>query len=347
MKDKVYKFPSIEHFRSVIKEVNHRVRFMGTTEDGNPIYNESEGIMPTLTFRGSVKLHGTNASIVRVKNQYGNIKTQVQSRTNIITPLKDNAGFATFVTTIDTNQIFDLVKRNSSLSDYDIIQVYGEWCGGNIQKGVALNDLEKMFVIFAVKVDGIWLTDKELKGIKIPEQKVYNILDYPTYEINIDFNNVSEAADIIIKYVEEIETECPVGKAFGKSGIGEGLVFVCTTEGWRESRFWFKAKGEKHQSSKTKNKVPIDIQHVNNINQLVDDFLTESRLNQGIDFLRENHKEISRKSTGDYLRWVFEDVIKEELDTITGNGFEPKDISSILSNKARKWFFEEIDKFLV
>jgi len=347
MKEKVYKFPSIEHFRSVIREVNHRVRFRGTTEDGDPIYDESEGIMPTLTFRGSVKLHGTNASIVRFKNQHGNIKTQVQSRTNIITPLKDNAGFATFVTTVDINKLFDSVKRNSGLSDYNIIQVYGEWCGGNIQKGVALNELEKMFVIFAIKVDGIWLKDDELRNIKMPEQKVYNILDYPTYEINIDFNNVSESADIITKYVEDIEKECPVGKAFGKSGIGEGLVFVCTTEGWRESRFWFKAKGEKHQSSKTKNKVPIDIERVNNINQLVDGFLTESRLNQGIDVLIENHKEVSRKSTGDYLRWVYEDVVKEELDTITGNGFEPKDISSILSNKARKWFFERIDKLLV
>jgi len=347
MKEKVYKFPSIEHFRSVIREVNHRVRFRGTTEDGDPIYDESEGIMPTLTFRGSVKLHGTNASIVRFKNQHGNIKTQVQSRTNIITPLKDNAGFATFVTTVDINKLFDSVKRNSGLSDYNIIQVYGEWCGGNIQKGVALNELEKMFVIFAIKVDGIWLKDDELRNIKMPEQKVYNILDYPTYEINIDFNNVSESADIITKYVEDIEKECPVGKAFGKSGIGEGLVFVCTTEGWRESRFWFKAKGEKHQSSKTKNKVPIDIERVNNINQLVDGFLTESRLNQGIDVLIENHKEVSRKSTGDYLRWVYEDVVKEELDTITGNGFEPKDISSILSNKARKWFFDKIDKFLV
>lgn len=347
MKEKVYKFPSIEHFRSVIREVNHRVRFRGTTEDGDPIYDESEGIMPTLTFRGSVKLHGTNASIVRVKNQHGNIKTQVQSRTNIITPLKDNAGFATFVTTVDINKLFDSVKRNSGLSDYNIIQVYGEWCGGNIQKGVALNELEKMFVIFAIKVDGIWLKDDDLRNIKMPEEKVYNILDYPTYEINIDFNNVSESADIITKYVEDIEKECPVGKAFGKSGIGEGLVFVCTTEGWGESRFWFKAKGEKHQSSKTKNKVPIDIERVNNINQLVDCFLTESRLNQGIDVLIENHKEVSRKSTGDYLRWVYEDVVKEELDTITGNGFEPKDISSILSNKARKWFFEKIDKFLV
>jgi len=347
MEAKVYKFPSIEHFRSVIKEVNHRIRFRGTTEDGDPIFDESEGIMPTLTFRGSVKLHGTNASIVRVKNAYGNIKTQVQSRTNIITPLKDNAGFATFVTTIEVNKLFDLVKRNGSVSDYNIIKVYGEWCGGNIQKGVALNDLEKMFVIFAIKVDGIWLKDHELRNIKMPEQRVYNILDYPTYEINIDFNNVTEAADIITKYVEDIEKECPVGKAFGKSGTGEGLVFVCTTEGWGESRFWFKAKGEAHQSSKTKNKVPVDIERVNDINKLVDSFLTESRLNQGIDFLRENHKEISRKSTGEYLRWVYEDVVKEELDTITGNGFEPKDITSILSNKARTWFFDKIDKLVV
>lgn len=343
MTEKVYKFPSIEQLRTVIKEVNHRIRFRGTTESGEPIYDETEGILPTLKFRGSIKLHGTNASIIRLKNEHGNIKTQVQSRTNIITPLKDNAGFATFVTTIDVNKIFDLIKRNGSVSDYKIIQVYGEWCGGNIQKGVALNELEKMFVIFAIKIDGLWMKDSELKNIKIPEQKIYNILDYPTFVIDIDFNNVSESAELISDYVDSVENECPVGKSFGVSGTGEGLVFVCVTEGWGDSRFWFKSKGEKHQSSKTKTKVPIDIERVSNIDSLVDNFLTESRLNQGLDYLRENHMDISRKSTGNYLRWIFEDVVKEELDTITGNGFEPKDISSALSTKARLWFFEKTD----
>ena len=30
----------------------------------------------------------------------------------------------------------------------DYCAIYGEWCGGNIQKGVAINGLNKMFVIF-------------------------------------------------------------------------------------------------------------------------------------------------------------------------------------------------------
>ena len=47
---------------------------------------------PTLTFNGTIKLHGTCASIC-----YNDYNMWVQSRKQIITPLKDNAGFAFFV----------------------------------------------------------------------------------------------------------------------------------------------------------------------------------------------------------------------------------------------------------
>ena len=49
--------------------------------------------LPTLTFTGTVKVHGTNAAIVRLKD--GTI--YAQSRSRIITPTSDNAGFAAFV----------------------------------------------------------------------------------------------------------------------------------------------------------------------------------------------------------------------------------------------------------
>jgi hypothetical protein len=32
------------------------------------------------------------------------------------------------------------------------ITIYGEWCGGNIQKGVGITNLEKSFFIFGVKI---------------------------------------------------------------------------------------------------------------------------------------------------------------------------------------------------
>ena len=70
------KFPSIEQFRTVIKYVNKYLP--GVT---------------TLKYKGTVKLHGTNAAIGVLKD--GTV--YFQSRNSIITPENDNAGFATFM----------------------------------------------------------------------------------------------------------------------------------------------------------------------------------------------------------------------------------------------------------
>lgn len=348
MTNKVFKFPSIEAFRHVIQNVSHRARYAGKDENGDIIYDETAEL-PTLEFRGSVKLHGTNAGIVWQWNPLAfEYEMQTQSRTNIITPTSDNAGFAAFAYTMNHNGLLAQIMRvyGDDLGYTPaVVRLYGEWCGGNIQKGVALNGLDKMFVIFAIKIDDVWLTDEQLSEIKSPEEKIYNILDYPTYTAVIDFNKPKEAAEAMTKMVEGVEAECPVGKAFGiENGVGEGIVWICTTEGWSGSKYWFKTKGDKHQSSGTKEKVPVDIERVNSMKELVNNFLTESRLNQGLDYLKENKLELSRKSTGPFLKWIYEDIIKEELDTIMGNGFEPKEISSTISDTARKWFFAKLDE---
>lgn len=350
MEEKVYKMPSIEQFRNVIHQVNHKARYVGEDNiTGEIIYDTTEGILPTLEYRGSVKLHGTNASIVYVWNPSAfEYQMQAQSKSQIITPMNDNAGFAAFAYTINSEAILSqIMKVYGDDLGYtpEVVRVYGEWCGGNIQKGVAINGLDKMFVIFAIKIDNIWLSDDKLSKIKLPDSRIYNILDYPTYSISIDFNNPKIAANTMSQLVDNVEKECPVGKAFGiENGIGEGIVWVCLTEGWTQSRYWFKTKGDEHKSSGTKEKVPIDIERVNSINDLVDNFLTESRLMQGLDQLREHNLELSKKSTGFYVKWVSDDVIKEELDTIMGNGFEPKEITSVIANKARKWFFNNLDE---
>lgn len=348
MEKKVYKMPSIEHFRNVIQQVTHRARYRGQDEQNQPIYEDCE--LPTLTFRGSVKMHGTNAGIIYLWNPLTfEYEMHAQSKGGIITPMKDNMGFAAFAHTINSDALLaQIMKVNSDLGyTPEVVRVYGEWVGAKIQKGTPFSTLEKMFVIFAIKIDKTWISDERLATIKIPEERIFNILDYPTYEMTVDFNNPKLAAYSIGKLVEAVENECPVGKAFGiEKGVGEGIVWVCTTEGWGGSRYWFKTKGEKHKSSGTKEKVPVDIERLNSINELVDSFLTESRLEQGLDQMRENHQEFSRKSTGFYVQWVSNDVVKEELDTIVGNGFDVKEITKTVSKKARNWFFAKLDEGL-
>ena len=51
--------------------------------------------------------------------------------------------------------------------------------------------------------------------------------------------------------------------------------------------------------------------------------------------------EISRKNVGKYIKWVIDDVVSEELDTIIENGFVVKEIAGSISNKARDYFFEK------
>jgi hypothetical protein len=89
---KMIKFPSIEQFRSVVATVLRQFNFVGLDENGDAIYDTTKP-KPTLTFKGTVKLHGTNAAVCWNASS----GMWAQSRENIITPEKDNAGFAFFV----------------------------------------------------------------------------------------------------------------------------------------------------------------------------------------------------------------------------------------------------------
>jgi len=344
MEPKLFRMPSIEAFRHVIQQVTHRARYRGDDETGQPIYENCA--LPTLKFRGSVKMHGTNAGIVFMWDKDSSTyNMHAQSKGLIITPVKDNVGFAAFAHTSGVDNLVEEILGDFDGEQPEVIRVYGEWIGRKIQKGTPYNTLDKMFVIFAIKIDNKWLSEDKLSMVKMSDKRIFNILDYPTYEILVDFNNPKIAAEAMAKLVDNVEKECPVGKAFGiDNGVGEGIVWVCTTDGWGSSRYWFKTKGEEHKSSGTKEKVPVDIERLNSINELVDSFLTNSRLEQGLDQIRENHQELSRKSTGFYVKWVSGDVVKEELDTIVGNGFEVKEITKTVSNKARKWFFNKLDE---
>jgi hypothetical protein len=93
------------------------------------------------------------------------------------------------------------------------------------------------------------------------------------------------------------------------------------------------------KGTKTKEKVAVDVERVNSLNELVDTVVTEARLTQGLDYLRQEGLTMERKNIGRFLKWLYDDVIKEELDTIVENGFEPKDISGKISEKGRNWFF--------
>ncbi len=352
MSRKFIPFTKIGQYRQTVRDVQKAAQYQGMDADGNAIMDRT-ATLPTMEFKGTVKLHGTNAGVG--SDDEGLI--WAQSRKNVITVEKDNAGFAFFV---DSHKdVFDEMhtelRTANNLTDERVI-IFGEWCGGNIQKGVALNGLDKMFVIFAVKIaplddeaDNYYLTEDKWEQLKSPENKIYNINDFESYTVKIDFNEADRARNEMIEIMQKVEKECPVGKAFGRGDndedntTGEGNVWV----GWGcdGNRYIFKVKGEEHSASKVKTLAPVDIEKLNSISEFIEFSVTENRLNQAIEqvFTTES-KTPDVKSTGDFLRWVVNDITAEEMDTMVENNLEPKDVNKHISAKSRKWFHEFLNK---
>jgi hypothetical protein len=315
------KFPSIDQFRSVVRTVKTQHDYQGKDENGVAIYQHLSNY-PTLKFQGTIKLHGTNAAVVK----YSDGRFEFQSRERVLSLEQDNANFMMAMMPKNLDFLFSGIEFN------DYCAVYGEWCGGNIQKGVAINGLPKMFVIFGIKVDDKWV---ELPSWKYDnENGIYNILQFPTYEVDIDFNNPELIQNKLIEDTLAVEDECPVGKFFGVSGIGEGIVYKCVTN----PDLIFKSKGEKHSVSKVKTLNAVDVESLAGIQEFVDSVVTENRLGQGVNYLKEMSIEVHPKNTGEFLRWVVTDVLKEETDTIVVNQFDMKKVKNAIVNKARVYF---------
>jgi len=319
------KYPSIEQFRNVIRTVKSIHDYKGVDEDGKAIYQHTENY-PTLKFQGTVKLHGTNASIVK----YSDGRLEFQSRERVLSLEQDNSNFMSEMMKIDLSFLF----KNIYFNDY--CAIYGEWCGGNIQKGVAINGLKKMFVVFGIKVDDNWI---ELpKYLYSNENSIYNVLQFPTYEIEIDFNKPEIVQNKIIQLTIDVENSCPVGKYFKKEGVGEGIVFTCIAN----QDLKFKSKGEKHSASKVKVLNSINVEEMATINEFIEMAVSENRLEQGISFFNENNIEIDSKNTGLFLGWIVKDVLKEESDTLIESQLNEKKVKNAIVNKARMWFLNRI-----
>ena len=340
------KFPSIEQFRTVVSNVNRHFNFVGLDENGDAIYDPTLP-KPIITFKGTVKLHGTNAGV-----SYNALSGMwAQSRENIITPQHDNAGFAFFAYSNETELLrlfFDVAAKEDIDLHKNTISIYGEWVGKGIQKGVGITNLPKSFFIFGVKVTPHTETEEELRAnpaywvdsfyLRDNDKGIYNIEDYTTYSIDIDFNMPQLVQNDLSELTIAVEEECPVAKSFGfPNTIGEGIVFSSDYKG---VAYKFKSKGEKHSSSKVKTLASVDVEKLESIQKFVEYAVTENRFNQAIENVFPNQEPIDVKKMGDVIRWVVNDVLKEEMDTMVENKIEPKDVNKYISSKVREMFFK-------
>jgi hypothetical protein len=347
---RMIKYPSISQFRQIVKEITESACFIGLDEEGKAQFDYLKP-KPVVGFSITPKAHGTNAGVCYSEPD----GIWCQSRENIITVEKDNMGFAWF---IEQNKetvisiIKELAKENGVDLNTHIISLYGEYAGGNIQKGVAITGLDKMFIIFEhFKVSPIETQEdcnsekaKWYKTGKVesPGNKIFNITNFPTNStrtINIDFNNPERSQNELIKIMEEVEAECPIGKAFSVSGTGEGVVISHLTEDG--SLIQAKIKGTRHSNSKVKTLKTVDTEKLDKIDMCVEEICHNWRFEQAlvVVFGSDYENTIDRKRIGEYLRFISNDTIKEESDIIASYGFEPKDVMGKVQQKAKEYFF--------
>ena len=112
---KMIKFPSIEQFRAIVSNVNRHFNFIGLDENGDAIYDQTLP-KPVIKFKGTVKLHGTNAGVSF--NNIGGL--WAQSRENIITPTPSKLIEIEFED--GTKQLFDesSVINGKTINEYKI-----------------------------------------------------------------------------------------------------------------------------------------------------------------------------------------------------------------------------------
>lgn len=317
----IVKFESIGQFRNFIKTMQylgyHKVNLIGT-----------------------VKIHGTNSSVgLDLKDN----SLFCQSRNRVLSLDDDNYNFVKYVEGNKSEflKIFDEIKNKINTENYDSIIIYGELAGKGIQNKVAVSEVERFFAPFSVR--GVNKDTVDILDVKLEINesiRFYPIETFGVYNVELDLDNVHLAQQEIKDITIAIENECPVGKYFGISGIGEGVVFTDETKNYS-----FKSKGEKHSVSKVKTIANVDVEKIKKIQDFIEYSVTENRLNQGIEYLKEMNKELDISSIGDFLRWLANDVLKEEQDVITENGLDNdlKSIMKSISNKGRKWFMDKIN----
>jgi len=344
-KIKCLKFPKIEQYRNVVSAINRSYSYVGLDENGDAIYDQLKP-KPTIKFKGTVKLHGTNAGI-SYNDKFG---VWTQSRNNsfdLDTNADSHMGFSFFVKS-NMDYWETEFKDFAYIHDIDTtkfcISIFGEWAGKGIQKGVGISEIEKSFFIFGIKVSNPDDEDfvsqwYDYSNIHAPELKVYNMTDFPTWEIEIDFNEPSRISNKLSELTMAIEEECPVAKHFGKSGIGEGIVWETNYNGTNHR---FKVKGEKHSVSKVKTLAPVDVEKLDSVNEFVEYAMTRNRFNQALGEVFNSPVEYDVKKTGDLLRWLINDIMNEEIDVMTENGLTPKDTNKYISVKAKNMFFAEL-----
>lgn len=330
------KFPSIGSFANV---------YRGQQYFGNP---DLPDVSPAVVKYGAkIKLHGTNAA-VRIEDD-GTVTAQGRNRD--LREDADQFGFATWV----VSNAYDWEKAARNMHEgfagtdqlAEPVVFHGEWAGPGVQKKDAVTLLDqKYFFIFAVEIDGTYVTDPAYIESYAPDLDQMLVLPWQVEcPDTVDFSEkhkcgfFAEWADELAQSIGEVDPF--IKEVFEIEGPGEGLVFMpmwSSVDRDMFSRVTFKAKTEDHNVKKGPS-VSRDIVVPDSVEDFVDMFVTDARCEQAVAEACEGVAEPER--TGAFMKWIGQDVKKESEVELLDMEIEWKAVQSFVMKAARTWFLNK------
>lgn len=299
----------------------------------------------SIIFKSKIKLHGTNAAI-----QFdGKGEIKAQKRSDFITPQNDNAGFASYVESLDI-----VSHPNSPMI------LYGEWAGPGVQKGDAVSMIDEkhffVFSVYSVEHDSYITEPHSIESVIVgafgEDYIDKNIRVLPWYDDvyeDVKFDFGKDPQNFLNSLVNEVDNtiskEDPyIKEEFGVSGPGEGLVvypIFVNNKDYHKLDFVFKVKTEAHSVQKQKNRKNVGYEKPEGVDEFIGTFFTEARFEQ---MLNEIGGEAIPKKTGEFLKAVMSDVHKESKNEIELADFEWKDVPKYAAPTVKKWWFDKCNE---
>ncbi|KAJ6619728.1 hypothetical protein B0H10DRAFT_1143498 [Mycena sp. CBHHK59/15] len=363
-------YPSTRNF------LNFKTDYIRTLDPQHltPVHSDSESLSPPpssppqkmppskATFFGTVKLHGTNATVVFHNNDKRH--PQIQARSWIIeSTKKDNMGTYTLLSAAPLSSLVDQILAVRGQSSFSEIYICGEIAGRGVQKGVAITAMERFFAIFNIRIDGYWCDMRDYKSCSLPKHRIYNVAQYKTFQVDIDFRvDTAATFELMKKYTAEVYEECPFGSAFADpatrlkfTGRGEGIVWTMVPSSFMDEGvefddtvlYNFKTKGEQFTATSRapREHKESDSGMVAAAVEFADFALGERRFEQGIEYLEGEQARTDKpirgydiKLTGMFIKWVVEDAMKEEENERVKLGVGEKEAKKELGARAKEWY---------
>lgn len=329
----------------------------------------SQQLRPTFPllgrYRGTIKLHGTNATLVF---RDSSTTPTYQSRNRIITLADDNQGTVAHLPAAVVAPLVREITRIHGSPRFDEIMLAGELCGVGIQHGAAVATMPRFFCVFGIRIDGVWVDMARYASVAVPEARVYNIMNYRTWEVKISLaGDTSAVYRQMMAYTEEVGKRCPFAEKFVDAegaqvvGPGEGIVWTLIPEDGHDASvkttltnfktktdvFMTTSRAPKKSASVTASKAlqnQADVDASLCAARFVEYAVGKRRLEQGIEYMREMRRPLEKQNVGEFLKWVVEDTVREEVGVMIEMGADEKIVRKLMARRAGKFWVKMCDE---